>query len=130
MGTRCLTFVYNERNDRLVGIYRQFDGYPGGHGKEIAEFLKDRKIINGIPSEKQMQKASNGMDCLAASLIASLKTDIGNIYIVPTNTGDCGQEYEYHIWENRVVVKNFDGNSLFFGDWEKFFEFCSSEEVA
>ena len=40
MGTRCLTYVY-EGNSPLVCLYRQFDGYPSGHGTELANFLKD-----------------------------------------------------------------------------------------
>lgn len=128
MGTRCLTFVYNESYDPVVCVYRQFDGYPGGHGKELAEFLKDRKVINGIPPEKQMQKASNGMECLAASLIAELKTDIGNIYLFPTNSKDCNQDYEYHIYPDSIEVKNYSGVTLYCGEWDSFEEFCTEDD--
>ena len=38
MGTRSLTFVY-EGEKPIVNMYRQFDGYPSGHGAELAEFL-------------------------------------------------------------------------------------------
>lgn len=128
MGTRCLTFVYNESYDPVVCIYRQFDGYPGGHGKELAEFLKDRKVIYGIPPEKQMQKASNGMECLAASLISELKTDIGNIYLFPTNSKDCNQDYEYHIYPDSIEVKNYSGSVLHSGDWNSFKQFCEEDD--
>jgi len=39
MGTRSLTYVYDNK-EPLVCMYRQFDGYPSGHGKELAEFEK------------------------------------------------------------------------------------------
>ena len=43
MGTRSITVVYDEYNDKpVVCMYRQFDGYPSGHGRELAEILKDR----------------------------------------------------------------------------------------
>jgi hypothetical protein len=129
MGTRCITFVYNDQFERLVGIYRQFDGYPSGHGKEVAKFLRNRIIINGIPAQKRIENASNGMDCLAASLIAELKTDIGNIYIIPTDSENCDQDYEYHIYESRVDVKDYRKNLLFTGTWKQFDEFCDSEEL-
>ena len=48
MGTRCLTFVYDEAGDPLLNMYRQFDGYMSGHGAELAEFLHDRKLVNGL----------------------------------------------------------------------------------
>ena len=41
MGTRSLTFVYDENNTPVLNMYRQFDGYPSGHGAELAEL--DRK---------------------------------------------------------------------------------------
>lgn len=128
MGTRCLTFVYNEVYEPLVAIYRQFDGYPSGHGKELANFLKDRTLINGIPPEKKMEKVSNGMDCLAASLVAELKTDIGNIYVVPTYSKNCDQDYEYHIYDETVVVKNYNGDVLFSGKWNLLENFCNDDE--
>ena len=41
MGTRSLTYIKSEYNteDNIVCIYRQFDGYPSGHGIELANFL-------------------------------------------------------------------------------------------
>ena len=42
MGTRSLTFVYEKYGQvqkPVVNMYRQFDGYPTGHGAELAEFL-------------------------------------------------------------------------------------------
>ena len=39
MGTRSLTFVYNDNKKPIINLYRQYDGYPSGHGAELAEFL-------------------------------------------------------------------------------------------
>ena len=39
MGTRSLTVVKEEENELLV-MYRQMDGYPSGHGQDLANFLK------------------------------------------------------------------------------------------
>ena len=49
MGTRSLTYVYDVKTP-VVCMYRQYDGYPSGHGQELAEFLFDGKLVNGIPS--------------------------------------------------------------------------------
>jgi len=48
MGTRSLTFVYDEQ-DVIINMYRQYDGYPTGHGAELAEFLGQFRMTNGIP---------------------------------------------------------------------------------
>jgi len=51
MGTRALTFVY-DGDKPIVNLYRQYDGYPTGHGAELAQFLDGFKIVNGIGAEK------------------------------------------------------------------------------
>jgi hypothetical protein len=88
-------------NDELCRIYRQNDGYPSGHGYELAE-LCDRLIVNGYsgsmtsaagksyPREQQ----ANGMGCLAASVIAGLKDGIGGTYIERTG-GEINDWCEY-----------------------------------
>jgi len=71
MGTRSLTFVYDERGDAIINLYRQYDGYPSGHGAELAEFLAGKRIVNGLAGDTSM--VFNGMGCLAASLVANFK---------------------------------------------------------
>jgi|SRR3972149_6682372 len=96
MGTRSLTHVYNEDDHCLVTIYRQMDGYPEEHGQKLLDFLTDRVIVNGIGSDTPA-KASNGMGCLAASLVAFLKEGIGSIYLEEPGTSDYGENYTYTI---------------------------------
>lgn len=125
MGTRCLTYVY-EDNKPLVCLYRQFDGYPSGHGSELAEFLRGRVVVNGLGSDTP-KKASNGMGCLAASLVAHFKNSIGGFYIHPIEYDQyCGQDYEYHVYDNLVVVKN-PGEVIFSGTWDALHDFCSDD---
>lgn len=127
MGTRSLTFVY-DGNDAMINMYRQFDGYPSGHGLELSEFLNSfEAITNGYAFDDQ-RKIANGMGCLAAQLIANFKTGVGGFYIYPVTANDCGQEYEYHIYQDRVIVKNYNGNTIFNGDWKEFNGFCTSDD--
>ena len=128
MGTRSLTFVYDGK-EPMINMYRQFDGYPSGHGSELAEFLNSfDAIVNGIPVGDK-RRLANGMGCLAAQLIANFKTEVGGFYIYPVTAEDCGQDYEYHVYENKVVVKN-PTEVIFDGSWKDFNEFCSAEELA
>jgi hypothetical protein len=125
MGTRSLTFVYEdgfpgESTPKLVCMYRQYDGYPTGHGAELAEFL--------------LKTENNGMGCLAASMIAHFKQSIGGFYIYPTDSTDCGQEYEYHVSENQVEIyeTRYDSASkkeIFNGSWPELKEYCSEERT-
>ena len=124
MGTRSLTLVY-DGNEAVINMYRQFDGYPSGHGVELAEFLSPLTIVNGIGRETK--NIANGMSCLAAQLVANFKTGVGGFYLHSVTATDCGQDYEYHVYENRVVVKNYSGNELFSGSWAEFTDFCYQE---
>ena len=125
MGTRCLTYVY-EGNSPLVCLYRQFDGYPSGHGAELANFLKGIKLGNGIADNPKMGKFANGMGCLAAQLVAHFKKSVGGFYIHLV-TDSSGVDYEYHVYANKVVVKDSDEAVVFSGSRKDFAEYCKAE---
>ena len=55
MGTRSLTFVY-DGDEPIVNMYRQFDGYPEGHGQELAEFLCSGKLVEGYSARRSVAK--------------------------------------------------------------------------
>ena len=107
MGTRSLTTVIETYRDekkekqvkiKLVKMYRQYDGYPEGHGAELTEFLSDGKVVNGLGADDiNKKRVFNGAGCLAAQLIAHFKNGAGGFYIEPITAKDCGQEYEYEI---------------------------------
>lgn len=148
MGTRSLTIVYDNYRDEegqiiqrpILNLYRQYDGYPSGHGSELAEFLREfAAITNGI-SMNETRKTANGMGCLAAQIVAHFKQSAGGFYIHSVEQTECGQDYEYHVYENAerelcVQVRNRGCNmfgltmsdkneALFDGPVERFFEFC------
>ena len=125
MGTRCLTYVY-EGNSPLVCLYRQFDGYPSGHGAELANFLKGIKLGNGIADNPKMGKFANGMGCLAAQLVAHFKKSVGGFYIHLV-TDSSGVDYEYHVYANKVVVKDSDEVVVFSGSRKDFAEYCKAK---
>jgi len=120
MGTRSLTYVY-DGDVPVINVYRQFDGYPSGHGHELAQFLNSKTLVNGFTDKNSAQ--ANGMGCLAAQLIVQLKHGVGGIYIYSVASTDCGQDYEYHVYEDKVVVK--DPTAVIFeGTWKEFGQFC------
>ncbi len=96
MGTRCLTIFYQEDKE-IVVMYRQYDGYIEGHGKELADFLGGKKIVNGINPSDDQSLIFNGMGCLAASVISEMKEGVGGFYLLPAGTRDCWEDYIYHI---------------------------------
>jgi len=143
MGTRSLTFVYEKYGQvqkPVVNMYRQFDGYPEGHGAELAEFLSSGTMVNGLGvGSKTLQ--FNGMGCLAAQMVAHFKQTPGGFYIHPVDVTDCGQDYEYHIYDSGkglyVEVYNCGCNffgvsgdtheNIFKGNLKEFTKFCGKE---
>ena len=124
-----------------MNMYRQYDGYPEGHGAELVEFLKGGSLVNGLRFGEE-GKFYNGMGCLAAQLVSSFKDGAGNIYLYSTNAKDCGQDFEYHISYDdgtlniKVVNRgmNFFGMTqsdtnevIFEGDLKSFESFCKPQ---
>jgi hypothetical protein len=97
MGTRSLTHI-KDGNQIIATIYRQFDGYPSGMGADLTAFAGKLVIVNGYSPGQGYPTHANGMRCLAAALIAHLKTSDGK--------PDCGEEYTYTLYERdgRVFV--------------------------
>ena len=119
MGTRSLTYIQDswetavadeENNNKvhkttqnILCMYRQYDGYIDGHGRDLAEFLEDFNVVNGMRLDNSPRTA-NGMGCLAAQLIAHFKDRPGDIYIYHPDAKDCGEEFTYTIYENKGKV--------------------------
>lgn len=133
MGTRSITRVYpgspDKKSKAVVQMYRQMDGYPSGHGKELAEFLKDMKVINGI-TDFNAKRTANGAGCLAAQMVAHFKTGLGSIYLEPVQPNE-GVDYEYHVYAEAslpIMVRVKSGRrTLFTGRVEKFEAFCNEK---
>jgi hypothetical protein len=128
MGTRSLTYVY-EGETPIICMYRQYDGYPEGHGQELANFLNELAIGEGISGSPELFTYANGMGCLAAQMIVNFKKSPGGFYIHPVDLNqDCWQEYEYHVYEKHVVVKN-PTEVIFDGYWSDFLTWTTEKEI-
>jgi hypothetical protein len=142
MGTRSLTRVKNGEKE-LICLYRQFDGYPSGHGKELKELLGDLKIVNGLGGNDP--NVANGMPCLAVQLITKLKNKqvahheemrdrfrdndamrgydpagdgmAGNLYLHPPGTHDCWEEYDYTLYLRKKPDEQYNKEKR--EAWEK-----------
>lgn len=145
MGTRSLTvFVepggesegkkYPERE--IVVMYRQMDGYPEGHGAELAEFLSGGVMVNGI-SLTESRRVFNGMGCLAAQVVAHFKDGPGGIYLEPAKSRSDWAEYLYEVSGNtgdEPTIKVYElpykkrKKLLFAGSAVEVLEWCKNQE--
>jgi len=111
MGTRSTVKFYGEyNNEPIMSVYQQFDGYIDGVGHELANFLKEKTIINGIGNQTIEEGFANGMGCLAAQFVLQFKTKIGGFYM--TNKDD-SQDYDYEVrlkdGDFVIKVDDFEG---------------------
>lgn len=143
MGTRSTYRVINQYKsdkggtikEKLCLVYLQFDGYPEGHPQDTAKWLASGKVVNGIGSDDS-KLIFNGAGCLAAQLIARLKSGPGGTYIYPVGSrGRCWDQYSYDIIVNsdtqtiKFVAYEVDQvnnkpvfNKLFSGTPEEFYQ--------
>lgn len=132
MGTRSLTIIQDEDGREIMVMYRQFDGYPSGHGADLAKFLDGREIVNGIRDSSA--RVSNGFGCLAAQMVAEFKDGPGNIYIYPAGTRDCWEDYRYFVSgeigaiPNMAVCEGGDGEAVFNGSPAGFLAALAAKE--
>ena len=131
MGTRCLTIINNNDGREIAVMYRQCDGYPSCHGKELAKYCSDRTIVNGYGSETD--HVANGMTCLAAQIVSEFKDAVGGIYLYSSGTRDCWEEYTYTIsgeegFEANIKVESY-GEELFSGPASKLLYAIESGDI-
>jgi len=124
MGTRATIKIakreegvsFSEKPDKfMVSIYHHFDGYPEYLGVTLASYLDDKKITNGLGSDRD--NVFNGLGCMAASIIAELKEEAGNVYIEDPERPSGWIDYEYYIWgdyNKDIWISIFDGDECIF----------------
>lgn len=106
MGTRS-TIKFYDLQDQLqpvASIYHQYDGYISSKGYQLANWLKDKKILNGFGNQVIEEGYANGMSCLAAQYIKDFKTRLGGLYMTyPDDLQD--YNYEIRYINGEIIIK-------------------------
>lgn len=92
MGTRSTTKIYDGKY-LILSLYKQYDGYVEGWGKELKDFIKSGEFVNGFGLEDN-RTIFNGIGCFALQLVEKFKQGTGGLY---ATTKDDTQEYNYKI---------------------------------
>ena len=88
---------FSEHPEKIeVQVYKHYDGYPSGHPTDLAKWLTNKKIVNGIGRDSW--NVANGLGCLAAQYIAAFKQDAGDIYVENPDTVRVWIDYITYIW--------------------------------
>ena len=119
---------FNEHPENIeVQIYNHYDSYPEGLGLDLAKFMRDFRVVNGLGSDLP-DKIANGMGCLAAQLIVNMKDGPGGVYVEHPDTDHFDTEYTYYVWvaDNKdiwmSIFDTYDDKCVFVGKPEKLIE--------
>ena len=110
-----ITYVHesDRRSPVLLRMLRRSDkremlfGTAGlsTHGKELRDFLSFITLVNGIEDYFPNQRAvANGMDCLAAQIVARFKEGAGGIYLTLSTRSAEDSDFSYHVFEKNKVI--------------------------
>ena len=107
MGTRSITHIHEMdslgRDTIVCTFYRHLDGYPSGHGDELADWLKGKRLVNGIGRDFVEGRDHNRAGQMAVELMHHLKKNT-SIEVMPDGTGS--EEYIYDVYfSNEFEIK-------------------------
>lgn len=143
MGTTC-GIIFNEgapvferrwgATKVVATIFSSKEGYYGGYGLLLAEFLAGKTMINGITDYSD--RYANGTGCLAAQCVKFLKKGVGGIGLCSELTiNDYKQiEYIYHVYtdtlhpEYGIEIHAGDDELRFVGTPTGFLKFCKEND--
>lgn len=99
MSTGCITVIFDDDDGEIAVLFRHGDGYPEVHGVELAKFLSTRILCSGLGGKIIDGKQwANGMNCLAAQIVAHFKVAPGGFYLYPANAASIGEMYTYEVF--------------------------------
>ncbi len=115
MGTRSITHIHesNKSDERIVcSFFRHSDGYPDGHGKDLAGWLDGKKLVNSIGEGFVEGRDFNRAGTMAVPLMQHIQT-LSGCEVISTGDTEYGEEWIYDIYfrDDVFVVMVTDCNS-------------------
>lgn len=126
MSTRSVTYIHEIDSlgqEIVCGFYRHSDGYPSGHGQDLADWLKGKKVVNGIGGDFNKSYMFNRCGTMSVQLCAHIQ-EISGCEMIFQKDYDAGQDHDYHVFYmndnfyikvdhlDPVCVDEFDGEKI------------------
>jgi len=109
MSTRSITHIHEAvtgKEEIVCSFYRHCNGEPEGHGKDLAEWLAGKRLVDGIDIDFVEGRDFNHAGTMAVPLMAHIQ-NISSVKVIPTGAKGYGEEYTYNVYfrDNKFVVK-------------------------
>ena len=132
MGTRSITHIHEMESlgeKTVCSFFRHCDGYPSGHGKDLADWLKGKKLVNGMTGEEKTGQDFNRAGTMAVKLMNHIQDESG-CEVIPTGDSNYGEDFTYDVYfrngkfylivdgEHEFPVDQYDGKKLERELWE------------
>lgn len=111
MSTRCITHIHEaqffDSDEEIVcSFFRHSDGYPEDHGKDLADWLKGKRLVNGIGMHFKEGRDFNRAGTMAVQLMAHIQY-ISGAEVIPTGKSGYDEEYIYDVYfrDDVFVIK-------------------------
>ncbi len=112
MSTRSITEFVDAQGEVVAQIYRHFDGYPAGHGADLARWLEGLRVLNGKGAGWDPRTMVNGFGRLVARVVASMWQEghEPNLLVVvePHDYGDAAYVYRVTEHSRGITVEAFE----------------------
>lgn len=95
--TKALTTVLNQDGKEILTMFGHNDGHPSAYGLKLVNFLNGFIITKFTFSDQE--KAANGMECLAAQIVAYFKKGIGEFYLYSSEKRNLDEEFIYTVYQ-------------------------------
>jgi hypothetical protein len=128
MGTSARV-IFKSEGQTVFNMRAHYDGYPDGVGMDIARIIAEGQLVDGLGPDRTLGKYFNGAECMAASVVALMKKEPGNIYLYPVKY-DIGASYTYtiNVDEKDQITIEMTGGKAFEGTLEEFIQEFGTEE--
>ena len=122
-------------NERIVcSFYRHCDGYPTGHGDDLAKWLNGKSLVNGISNGFDPHTMFNRAGTMSVKLMNHIQ-DISGCEVIPTGTSGRGEEFTYNLYfrDDKFYIEVDDGGQSVLKEvnnfvGEKVWEFLRDDE--
>ena len=127
MGTSARV-IFKSEGQTVFNMRAHSDGYPEGVGMDIARILAEGEQVHGLGPDRTLGKYFNGTSCMAASVVALMKKEPGNIYLYPVESNIDGN-YTYIINVDSTEKVTIEmGRGRFSGTPKEFIKEFGTEE--